>query len=289
MKYGPLAARMVIGFTLFGAPSLARAEATEAPRVPADSGVDLVVLKDGSSYRGALTEVVKNDHVTLLLGTGQSARIRWDAIARMERKEQSPTEEAAPPPIAVSAGTEKVFVHIDASRTVDLEHYEGGGAQPGNWVRVCSSPCDREVAAGTDYRIAGDGISGSKVFALEGARVTLTADVATKAKFKTGFVLEIVAASALVTGAAFTAAGTPGPKGSYYGGSEELRVAGVISMGVGLLAAVPGFVLLLGNTSSSVDITTSPKKDALQREPTWDRPQLASCPPLTFSIFRGTF
>lgn len=291
MKTGLFAVSVVLA--CIAIPSFANADEGTVPPGMAPAGADVVVLKDGATYQGTLTEVVKNDHVILRLATGQSARIRWDAIARMERKELPPAQEQVPPPIAVSAGVEKVFVHIDASRTVDLERYEGGGAQPGNWVRVCSSPCDREVAAGPEYRIAGEGIRGSHVFALEGARVTLTADVATKAKFKTGIVLEIVGVSSLLAGGTLIAAGQPtgelGVRRYREDDSTTMRDVGLVTMGVGLLAAVPGLVLVLENTSTRVDQSASSPKDAFRRDPSWARAPTPSPPALSFSLFRASF
>ncbi|WP_394821183.1 hypothetical protein [Pendulispora albinea] len=84
-------------------------QATPSPPPPAGvvwsgpaAGPDVVYLKDGQNLRGTLTELRIGQSATMQLPQGQSATIRWDGIARIERNGQeiplqAPIAQPAPP------------------------------------------------------------------------------------------------------------------------------------------------------------------------------------------------
>lgn len=224
---------------------------------------DTVTLKDGSILRGTLTQIAKGAHVSLLLSTSQTAQIRWDAIAKVERAgvpidlvNVQPTAVAVNPPPAVSAtpsASGNVFVHMDASRD-DLElEMDSGGAM--NWEVVCTAPCDREVPTGRIYRINGSGVRKSKPFALQvpaGSRVTLTVDHGTTAGFVGGIILTTLGSPIVFIGALVTLAGA-----AYTGnGSGAIVAGGLVVTGVGAALMVPGIVLVANNSGTTVKEST---------------------------------
>ena len=83
------------------------------------------------------------DHVTVLLTNGQTARIMWNFIARIERggveQPMGAPAATAPAPTETPQGPlGTVTVHIEGSTDASLEQQSGAG-----WVTVCTAPCDR--------------------------------------------------------------------------------------------------------------------------------------------------
>lgn len=102
----------------------------------------------------------------------------------------------AAPPVA----TDAVLVHIATPGEVDLEVRRGG-----DWVPICSSPCDRFVRPGDSYRVSSDDVPASNVFAIQPApRVTVRVDPSTKQSRVGGIVFVVLGAAGFVPGIGVT-------------------------------------------------------------------------------------
>jgi len=231
-------------------------------------GPDAVYLKDNNVIRGTLSEVVVGDHVTVLLTSGQTARVLWAFVARIDHNGQpldtsvraappAPTAPTAPTPPSAPAGN--VTVHIEGD-DVTLEQMSNGG-----WAGVCSTPCDRALPLGPSYRITGDGVRTSRAFLLAGAngdRLVLDVSTASKSDFAGGIVLlsigslfTVIGGFTLLIVAAVNAA--PG-----YTNTDGAERAGWIMFGGGLAGLVTGIVLMSSNGSSKVQQVLAPRGTA---------------------------
>jgi hypothetical protein len=127
---------------------------------------------------------------------------------------------------ASAAAPATVNVHVRSDRPVTLvrqgeEQPEAGARPPWDdgtedaaaynrrphkrmqWVPVCESPCDRDLAIAADYRLDADGIRASKVFRLvgrPGERVIVTLDPSTNGSFATGIAIAGVGVAGIATG-----------------------------------------------------------------------------------------
>jgi hypothetical protein len=214
----------------------------------------------------------------------------------------------SPEPSAL-APQRMILVHIESSRTVDLERFEDG-----TWKTVCQSPCDIAVPADESYRIDAPGVRTSRSFsfdAVPGQRTVLQVDTASATTHGIGVAATIVgaapigaAAGVAVGGAAvlgvvvviacpFVAAfgGDFGDcAGGIFGAGAQAYwetvtrpvVAGVI--GGGVVLGVTGIVLMSSNRTTQVDVDSLDVADL----PAHDR-QLALPRVATFPVFSGTF
>lgn len=106
---------LLVAVNLTVAPMMASAQqAGGAPAAPAGGaatggawtassaeGPDAITLKDGQVLRGTLQEVHPGEKAVLQLPSGQTATVRWDGIARIDRNGQPVNFQGAPP---VAAG-----------------------------------------------------------------------------------------------------------------------------------------------------------------------------------------
>jgi hypothetical protein len=238
---------------------------TQAPAYAPVGPGDSVYLRGGGVMRGSLVELLPNDHVTLLLPTGQTARIDWARIEHIERA-------AAWPPLAPLTGAlgprpprsrhlegASVVVHIDADPGVVQEAISPG---TGRWALVCAAPCDAPVPFGRQYRIAGDGIRPSRAFGIQaepGQHVVITVSAGSRGALAGGITLVSVGAVAILVGLSVVLAGalvscenTDLFTGACEGGSGTgLETAGAIISVAGVAILVGGIVLLASNARTS--------------------------------------
>jgi hypothetical protein len=216
----------------------------------------LVVLHDGSRFRGTLVELVPSDHVTIKLATGDVKRFAWADIEKtvvVETSEQVASTSPPPPPPGV-------FVTLDAPSGAVLQRRTGTIVMSGKmngaaiWSDACSSPCDTTVSPGS-YRVAGPHFRGSNDFELPPVgRVRVDAKLGSAGGTLAGAILSTVGGvltiEAVVDGVLAVAfaisTNAPTNQGAVIWGT----VAGVAG-GVGIALLVPGIILVASNSSNA--------------------------------------
>ncbi len=240
---------------------------------------DNIVLKDGGSIKGTLTEILPGDHATVQLPSGQTATVRWDVIHHIERggvtvqTQQSPQANTvvvqAPTPVARGKAT----VHMDGDQEILLERQIGG-----QWVTVCNAPCDLALDIDSNYRVSGGGIRRSGVFRLAGKagdHIIITIDPASKGGFAGGIVLIALGAPAFVIGgltllvvAAIDASNSGCSTTSSFNNcgtntdTGTAKIVGWSMLGGGAAAVVLGIVLVSSNGHTSTEQSVDARKAA---------------------------
>jgi hypothetical protein len=153
---------------LWAAPAFAQS----AP-VGASATSDLVKLKDGSLYRGTITELVPKSHVVLLLPSGESRRFSMADVvfagAAPTPQAPAPSEPAPAPPAAepkITVLGSKATVHLTASepdtqfllregQSQGVVATRGGvrGFAASHYADICTAPCDATLPEGS-HRLA---------------------------------------------------------------------------------------------------------------------------------------
>jgi hypothetical protein len=142
---------------------------------------DLVKLKDGSMFRGTISELVTNDHVDIVLASGQTRRIpmkdvQYAGPANAATPAAAPPAPPPPPPPPPGAGGAMPLVTVNGPRAeLRLESpdpnttfhiktgqadVEGGGmtwggrafsysAQANAYTIICTAPCTAGLPVGT--------------------------------------------------------------------------------------------------------------------------------------------
>jgi hypothetical protein len=155
-------------------------------------------------------------------------------------------------------------VHLDAASSIVLERADG--------AVVCRAPCDRAVDPEPPYRVEGPDMRPSATFhiAENADHVTIVPHPKSASTFRTGIVLTAIGAT-LFTGGAATgialAAMAANDHSVFSGFGEGLGALIVAPIGIlGLSLAIPGLLMMLGNTHSDA-LQTTTRVEA--REPTW--------------------
>lgn len=134
-------------------------EAAAQQAAPAAGVSDEVHLKDGSVFRGTITERVPRDHVDLLMPNGQTRRFSMGDVT-FAGPVQSGAGASNPEP-AVTVRANKVDVHVASDQT-DVQllvrvgqseatgwTYRGAIALEGrDYAIVCTAPCDAQLPTG---------------------------------------------------------------------------------------------------------------------------------------------
>lgn len=286
----------------------ARAQSAAPPPPPpaATAGQDAVILKDGTTLRGTLVEVVTNQRVRLQVEGGKIATIIWDVIERVEEAPRAPPPPVTPPPVAPPPGPPPpqvgptTVVHIDSPVPVLLEREWADG----EWQPVCESPCDAPLPTNSLYRIGGQGTRRSKPFVVsaQSGRANLDVDRASTGGFALGITLVTVGPIVLLVGVVVAVLGWAESRSVTYCGTPPctqdnngsgMVAAGLITMGVGAAGTVIGAVLLGSNLRTKVGQFGAPVPTAgldLTRRPTWygERPVVPATP-WTVPIVSATF
>jgi len=167
-------------FTLLAVPLLVFSTLERAAFAQQASDVsDVVVLKDGSRFRGAITELVPRDHVVILLPSGESRRYEMGqvdyagAVAKEPAAHDGPEE--SPTGGGISVTSKRADVHV-ASDQHDVQLLvRTGQGQTGGWGTawngrawgtfsyygdsrdyglVCTAPCEARMPTGTPLHLA---------------------------------------------------------------------------------------------------------------------------------------
>lgn len=293
--------RGFFGWALLIASALLDARVARA-QLAIRSSSDVITLKDGTSLRGTITEIASGDHVLLLLSDSQTARVRWDAIAKAERDGtpidlaalRAPTTANPTTPVIAEKPVPKVTVHVESTRPVELQLNEETSL---DWKVVCASPCDVELPIGRLYRIDAPGVRRSKPFTLRGVpggTQLLDVDAGSSAGHTVGMVFTSIGSPIVLIGGIVVAV--------HLGNGNTDSVQGsAIATGVGLAFFVPGLYLTISNDGTTVVQSRGGRTAAAERDPelavgartrlpTWrsaDGPTMPAAP--TISLFRGTF
>jgi hypothetical protein len=138
---------------------------------------DVVRLKDGSIYRGTIVELVPDDHVDLVLPSGQTRRFQMNDVAyagSAATREDAPaaTPPPAPAPSAAGERAPKAGLHLEANQpdvqflvrvgqaeATGFGYAWGGGGfvsfvgHSREYALICTAPCDGELPNGI-HRLA---------------------------------------------------------------------------------------------------------------------------------------
>lgn len=148
-------------------PSVTTTFKADAPTPNAAKGDDLVILKDGTRYRGTILEAVANDHILIQIAADTLREAPMSEVVYagsvQEAPATGPIKGAMPPAMEPVKGTPtaesrapqlgEVVVHFQ-TRTPELivwmEEVESPTAV--GMVRFCEAPCSRPVMKG-QYRV----------------------------------------------------------------------------------------------------------------------------------------
>lgn len=97
VRVAALAAMLASASWSRGASADEDVRATEAPEPPKEQ-VDIVYLRDGTSHRGRIAEIVPGDHVTLVVAGGAAERFAWANVDRIDVSIEPPELEPAAAP-----------------------------------------------------------------------------------------------------------------------------------------------------------------------------------------------
>jgi len=173
---------------------------------------------------------------------------------------------------------DEVTVRLVGARGAVLQRaiYDAGDFEPRDpslwnptWVDVCTAPCESRVPRGS-YRIGGDGVRPSHLFALDadgGDHVLLQVEKAGQTAHTTGIVLVVLGSVSFVAGGvltfigllqqAFSAMFCFSPPCASSGGDGALA-GGAASMTLGAMLTIVGAVMVGENGSSTVEQTVEP-------------------------------
>jgi hypothetical protein len=240
---------------------------------------DNIVLKDGGSIKGTLTEILPGDHATVQLPSGQTATVRWDVIHHIERggvtvqTQQAPQANTVVVQAPAPDARGKATVHMEGDQEIVLERQISG-----QWVTVCNAPCDLALELDSNYRVSGGGIRRSGAFRLAGKpgdHIIITIDPASKGGFAGGIVLIAIGAPAFVIGgltllvvAAIDASNSGCSTTSYYNNCSTntdtgtAKIVGWSMLGGGAAGVVLGIVLVSTNGHTSTEQSVDGRKAA---------------------------
>jgi hypothetical protein len=226
--------------------------------VLADEPVDTVILRSGIRHSGRVTEVVPEDHVTILDGSttkvfpwSQVDRIVVTTIDLGPLPPTSKTTTPAPTPASEPEPTgPRVRMVLDSPKPVVLYRQPIGST---SWVLVCNTPCALEVPAGDLYRVTGNGVRPSKAFRL-GATASDDVRIAVDPSSAAG---EVLSGTAMVVGGLTALVGLSVVNSH---STRQDEGAGVAALGIGLTLSIGGLVLFLASRSTDISVTHTPKK-----------------------------
>jgi hypothetical protein len=311
--------------SLLLAPAIARADDDEPglqplPAPPASSTtqtvqvvtVDSVHLRNGTLYRGHVSELVQGDHVTIRTEAGETKRIAWNDLEKVI------IASAPPPTVAPAASPEtppppmvgpKARVHITTSKRVILYRRPAGSS---SWFKACESPCDMDLPTGDTYRIHGNNIPNSKELRLDvgpSGFVDLVVDPPNTGAMVLGGIVAGGGGLAFLVGSlmALVGAANAGLDCAHYdpryytsqadcqqakSNGPGIRDAGLVTLGIGAAVTAAGLLVIFNSATTDVDQHGGKKgesKDAFVRTPTW-KSATSSTPSAAFPVlWQGTF
>ena len=227
-----------------GQPPAAPAAPPAASPPPAEV---TVVVRDGAIFRGQLVEKLPGQYVAVKVATGETRRIAWQYIARIDGDPANP-----PRP--------KTFVRFKADHPgATLEEYVGNG----DWATLCKSPCEGWVTQGETLRVGGSKILPSESFPVPAGREQMKVDatVGTKKQQMWGAILGVGGAGFLTIGGSVLLVGlAPNSRVDQNDGTQReltdterrnFKIAGGTMMVIGAGLGIAGLSMLLGNETEA--------------------------------------
>ncbi|MBX3223611.1 MAG: hypothetical protein KF795_24075 [Labilithrix sp.] len=288
---------------LFNVAAFADDAPPRPPPARATATIDSVFLRDGSLYRGRVTEIAAGDHVTIVVDGGDTKRIAWALVDRVIVNAPSTPPPVTTPPPEPPKDEPRARVHVTSPKPVILYRRPPGST---TWTQVCTSPCDEELPIGGTYRIHGNGMSPKEIslIASAGDVVELVVDPpSTAGRVAGGFligggVIAILAGANIAADAIDASGYERSNRDSSYCYEQRNSSAHQTGDGiatVGLLAIVGGIVLYLMAARTDIEQTAvrplaKPSRpiDAFLRAPTWrstsSAERAAAAPTATFPV-----
>jgi len=131
--------------------SLFPREAAAQQAAPAGGVPDEVRLKDGSVFRGTITERVPSDHVDLLMPTGQTRRFHMSDVSyagAASHPEGGGGPEPADVHVASDQADVQLLVRVGQSEAVGWTFRGAIELEGRQYAIVCTAPCDAQLPSG---------------------------------------------------------------------------------------------------------------------------------------------
>jgi hypothetical protein len=241
---------------------------------------DVVVLKDGTTLRGAVHEMTPNQSLTIVLENGQSRTIEWKDIERVDIDRAK-----APPTLQVVTQTNTTMVHVDGPPEAHVQTLDARGSENA-WVDVCRGACDVALRSDGLYRIDAPGIRASHPFRIEGPRADLHVNTASSAGFVGGLALVIAGGLFFVNGLSLFVVAVLDEDIITQETHDNFFIAGGVVTGVGVAALITGALLLKGNIRTKVDGATTVRVPAWREFPAQPSSRFGA---ITFPALSGSF
>jgi hypothetical protein len=232
--------------------------ATAARADPPPSDERTIQLRDGSMYRGELVELVPNDHMTIKLATGDIKRFAWADLkdAPVDAGPAEATAPKTPPGVHVTMFTDDsragLFRVIGYVPTTTWAATPQGGVpiatMAESTVFECKAPCDKDVDPQFTYRIAGDGITPSRMiqFGYDKPAYKLRVEAGSTGSRVTGIILSAVGLSFAGGGGTGLLVSALSPTG----GSDTFTTVSAITAGTGAVLLAVGIGLWVSSKTT---------------------------------------
>jgi hypothetical protein len=259
----------------WGLASLCGAFVLFAASAHAQPAQDTVHLASGGFVRGTIAESIPNDHVTLVLATGETRIVPWADVAKIEMGTAPGPAPASPAPEAPPMHGPTATVHITSPVPVVLDRRPAGTEAS---VPACAAPCDAALPVGDTYRVEGAGLRSSgdvTLSARPGARTELVVTPAKKTLRSVGMgiaglggLFDVFGIPMLIAGIAQAARScAPESPNTVYvtqdgsftrcrqdvADGRDLRTAGIVVTAIGVTASAIGLWLWLKNETTRVE------------------------------------
>jgi hypothetical protein len=259
------------------------AVAVQAPAAASDLS-DVVILKDGSRFRGTITELIAGDHVDMLLPSRQTRRFAMAdvtyagaAAGAPGATQAAPREARATPEASAPAGPQKFKLHFEASQPdiqllvpvmqASTRGWAGGlmgfgySTRSREYAILCTAPCDVELPQG-QQRLAlsiSGGVAREMAAPLDiDGPGRLVADYSSRRGVRiAGVLLAIVGG---VAGLVMTGHGlNPGSTCDSYGACTRMPADdGMVAAGLAVFAGSLGAGLYMGLLGDKVTLSLVP-------------------------------
>jgi hypothetical protein len=224
MPHFPLIARAAALCLAVTSPALGQSATSAGPAAPTASSapLDVVLLHDGSMFRGTISELVAGDHVVIILASGESKRFAFSTVRYAGPSPGAPPLGASPAPVPSPAAVSTfesgpfpvqflatvpglTFYRLNRSVSTVQLGLAAGTITHESLSEICRAPCVAPLERGTYFLSLG--IPGEyPVPANVGVRVTSPTSVQASYESRSDFRLAgwLVVAGSVVVGTALS-------------------------------------------------------------------------------------